>query len=117
MKSVEDAMEEARSEIYHQGIYLSIVYEDISEFASKWADKIIAFSKEMGEDMKLRSSEPKVKSCYTCAFFGETGNPRCTNAQAVVDAPWETRDPPRSAVLYDKGCELFQSSDGKAIEE
>ena len=68
------------------------------------------------EDMRheYHGSEPKVKSCYTCAFFGETGNPRCTNAQAVVDAPWETRDPPRSAVFYDKGCELFQSSDGKA---
>ena len=63
MKTIEEAMEEIRSEIYHHGIYLSIVYEEESEFAGKWADKLILFSKEMDKEMKAHSSARKVKTC------------------------------------------------------
>ena len=76
------------------------------------SDASIIFQAAQDYIEAYHASPSKAKSCYTCSFWAPDAGLRCScsNFQALIDAPWETRDSPRSAVIPEKGCELFQSS-------
>ena len=86
-----------------------------------WIDKIdgdgVYLYLTWGAVKKLRASKPKVKSCYNCDFWTPKNEKRCSNWEALYEAPFETRDPPRALVIVEKGCELFQSSESTERNE
>ena len=56
MKTIEECIEETGDEVYHLGVYMTIVYED-DDIAWEWGEKLIALGKAMKESIAVSGEQ------------------------------------------------------------